>query len=64
MNKDFKTISFELFHVAASSFSGPIATMRDRNVSTELSIPDELQNNIVIFSHKGKMLKKMPFATN
>lgn len=44
-------------------FSGPIASLRDRSVPTELAIPDDLQNNIVFFSHKGKQLRKVPFAT-
>lgn len=63
MNKDFKQISFDLFHIAVAKFSGPIATLRDRSVQTELSLPEEIENNVAIFSHKGKLLKKIPFST-
>lgn len=64
MNKDFKQISFELFHIAVASYNGPIATLRDRAVQTELSLPEEVENNVVLFSNKGKILRKIPFTTN
>lgn len=63
MHKDFRAVPVELFYVAAAPFSGPIATLRDRSVPTELTIPEELQNNIAFFSHKGKLLRRVPFTT-
>lgn len=55
---------YELFYIAAGSFSGPIAFLRDKSMTTDFTLAEEMETNILIFSHKGKLLKKIPYSTS
>ena len=60
---ELKRLPFELFHVAISKFSGPVAMYLNKSIGTDITFSSEESDFILLFSNKGTIFNKVPFYT-